>query len=658
MFSRRELMGPKTFKASTAKQVLSQISRELGSDATIISHRKIQDSEGKLRVEATASSRVGGVVPGGTPHISEKITTKFSSKKIVIPAFMLIAIAALILLSVFLIKRLSSKKPILPTHKQIIFTGNSYLPAISPDGKCIAYVNHETLNEQKVMVKNMVNGQEIEVFSGQELSYELRWLPDGSGLSFLSWEDDGWAIFVVPRLGGTARRLKGAPYFAWSPDGSRIASAWTPWKEIAITNVSSGEITSIPLKGSFTFIKGIDWSFSNNFLLFLTSDDEERYAIWAISTDGTTQRMVVEDDVPLFSPRWTPRGNAIYYFRRNGLLKDLWKIPVSSDTGNPIKPASLVLSDLQAGDFFTFTSEGTKMLYTREIRSSNLWLATIEGSGKDQKVKTKQLTRSTLWNKNPSISPDGNLIAFRRGDAQKSNIYVMPIEGESLKQLTFFNSLCDGPVWSPDGTEIAFGSNEGGYFKVWKVNAHGGRPFQFVRSQLSGSARSLAWFPGKSILYLRPGNRNYFIFNPATEEEKPLVQDDSVGWIFYPRYSPDGKKVAVQWNRLLSPGLWIFPIEDSSQAFLLKEKTWPVGWSADGRWIYAAEEIPGALKILKISIKGDQTKIILTIPFTLEQGWPTYECVSMTSDGRQFVFPVYKYHSDVWMVENFDQEMR
>jgi len=438
---------------------------------------------------------------------------------------MLIAIAALILLSVFLIKRLSLRKPILPTHKQIVFTGNAYLPAISPDGKFIAYVNHENYDEQKVMIQDIVNGQEIEVFSGQEFSYELRWLPDGSELSVCGGKDDDWAIFVVTRLGGTVRRLKYAPYFAWSPDGSQIAKIWMASKEITITNESSGETTSIPLKGSFTFIKGIDWSPANNFLLFLTSDDEERYAIWAISTDGTTQRMVVEDDVPLFSPRWSPRGDAIYYFRRKGLLKDLWKIPVSSDTGNPIKPASLVLSDLQAGDFFTFTSEGTKMLYTREIRSSNLWLATIEGSGKDQKVKTKQLTRSTLWNKYPSISPDG-------------------------------------------------------------------------------------------------------------------------------------KKVAVYWNRRPSRGLWVFPIEDSSQAFLLKENAYPVGWSADGKWIYAAEEISGTLKIFKISIKGNQTKIILTIPFTLEQGWPKYEYVSMIPDGKKFVFPVYKYHSDVWMVENFDQEMR
>lgn len=651
-------MGPKIFKAPTAKQVLSQISRELGPDAIIVSHRKIQDSEGKIQVEVTASPRVAGVVPSRTPPISEEIKTKFISKKIVIPSLVFIALAAVFLLSVFLIRKLPSRNPTLPTHKQIVFTGNSYLPAISPDGKCIAYVNHETFNQQKVMVKNIVNGQEIEVFSGQEIWKTLRWLPDGSELSFYAKKDDKWAIYVIPRLGGKARRLERGPYFAWAPDGSRIARTWVPWKKIEIVNVSSGETTSIPLKGPFTFMNGIDWSPANNFLLFYTTDEEARYAIWTISPDGTTQHKIVEDDGLLFSPRWSPGGNDIYYFRQKGLLKELWKIPVSSDTGKPVKPASLVLPDLQAGDFFAFTSKGNRMVYTREIRSSDLWLATIEGSGKDQKVITKQLTRSTLWNKFPSISPDGTLIAFRRGGAEKSNIYIMPIQGGSLKQLTFFNSLCGVPAWSPDGREIAFGSNEWGEFKVWKVNAQGGKPFQFVRSQLSGDFCSIAWFPAQNILYQRPGHRNFFILNPATEEEKPLVQDDSVGWILYLRYSPDGKKVAVYWNRRPSPGLWVFPVEDSSQAFFLKKSAGPVGWSVDGKWIYAAERIEGTLKIFKISIEGNQTEIILNIPFTLEQGSPKYKYVSMTPDGRQFVFPVYKYHSDVWMVENFDPEMK
>ena len=45
-------MEPKNFRAPTPKQILSQISRELGPDAIIVSHKEIKDSEGRLWVEA------------------------------------------------------------------------------------------------------------------------------------------------------------------------------------------------------------------------------------------------------------------------------------------------------------------------------------------------------------------------------------------------------------------------------------------------------------------------------------------------------------------------------------------------------------------------------------------------------------------------------
>lgn len=85
-------MRPKNFRAPTPKQVLSQISRELGPDATILSHKEIQDSKGRLWVEATASPNVEGVVPDSTPLISEKITAKLSSKKLFMPALVFIAL--------------------------------------------------------------------------------------------------------------------------------------------------------------------------------------------------------------------------------------------------------------------------------------------------------------------------------------------------------------------------------------------------------------------------------------------------------------------------------------------------------------------------------------------------------------------------------------
>ncbi len=120
---------------------------------------------------------------------------------------------------------------------------------------------------------------------------------------------------------------------------------------------------------------------------------------------------------------------------------------------------------------------------------------------------------------------------------------------------------------SPDGKRIAFGSNEGGAYKVWIVDADGANRRQFAKTQLSSSAE-LTWAPGRHILYQTPGNRNFNTLDPETDEEKPLVQNESVGYLFNPKYSPDGKKVAVLWNRPPQDALWVISLIDGSQTFL------------------------------------------------------------------------------------------
>jgi serine/threonine protein kinase len=592
-------------------------------------------------------------VPKRKPLTSREITVKFSLKKLFIPALAVVAIIAVIILTVFLLRKLPSGKPTLPSHKQLTFTGSAYAPAISPDGNFIAYVNLEPSGEEKVMVHDIGSGQSIEVFRGKDFRW-LKWLPDGSELSIAGEKDPAYfGIFIVPRLGGTPRRLEARLIHDWSPDGTQIANTYVNSKTIFLTNKGTGESASIPLKGSFTWLRDIDWSPLENLILFKTEDGKQRHAIWTVTVDGSQQNKVVEETTPIFSPRWFPRGDAIYYLRGRGQLKELWKISVTPDTGKLFKPASQVLSGIQAGAEFNITSDGKRMLYTRELSFNNLWLARVEGSGKERTVRTKQLTTGTILHGDPNISPDGKLIAFFRGDGLKSNIFIMPIERGSPQQITFLNSLNVRPVWSPDGKEIAFGSNEGGVPRVWKVSAHGGKSHQFSESILSNSY-SITWSPGAHILYQRPENRNFHILDPETGKEIPLVKDDSVGWCFDPQYSPDGRKVAVFWNRSKpsrSRGIWVISLDDFSQEFIKEGEESPIGWSPDGKWIYASDW--DSMKHVKIELLSKQVKTLPTMSFTIE-GTPRI----MVIDEKPSVFLDDKTHSDVWVVENFDPEIK
>jgi serine/threonine-protein kinase len=600
------------------------------------------------------------IVSKRKPFTTREITVKFRLKKLIIPAIAVAVVALGAILFVFLSNRQPSKQPIIPSHKQQTFAGDASLPAISPDGKFIAYVTGEH-GSSKVWVQDMASGHSIEIFNA-EFCFYLRWTPDGSEVTFSGAKvtlsgakDSHLVIFLVPRLGGPARQIKAFPYFAWSPDGSRLAGTYqmrgNHTEEISIVDKATGKSTSFNIEPPSSFNYDIDWSPLGDRLLVLRSGKEKQYSMWTVKTDGSEQNLVIEDNNVFSSPRWGPKGDAIFFIRGSSSnRKELWKLPISRDTGKPTKTASPVLSGIPIGDYMTLSADGKYLLYPRELEFTNLWLAQIDGSNKGQAVKTKQLTSGTLTNSMPRISPDGKMVAFSRGNGETANIYVMPLEGGNPTQLTFFNS--DNPVWSPDGTEIAFGSNEGGNYHVWKISAQGGIPFQYEKTELGGPDYWILWAPGSSILYDKARTNNFRILNPKTGEETPLITDEPVAQMFFPLdYSPDGKKVLVNWysKEKKKSGLYIISLKDFSEKLLL-EGEFPslIGWSADGKWAYV--EVSGKTMFLGIEVESGQTKTLPTMPFTIE-GKTYYKVINSKPE----ILEVTKKQSDVWVMENFDQ---
>ena len=562
----------------------------------------------------------------------------------------IILIIVLILITQFIKKE--SPKQILATQKQITFTGKVSALSISPDAKTVAYVSLVSPSESKMFVQDLAGGQPLEVFKEKDI-FNLQWSPDGSELLFQAENDSARESYILPRLGGASRKIRlfGAP--RWSPDGSRIVSSTLSKKRIWLTNKSTGDTTSISVKGSFFWLLGADWSPAGNLLLFLTEGKKET-TIWTIAIDGTKQHKIVEDSVALalYCPRWSSKGDAVYYLRQNGpTIMDLMKVKVDPSTGEVNGAPIILQTSLQVGYLYSLSKDNKHLLYPRELSYSNLWLVSYADKGGTKAVKTKQLTTGTSSFFSPSISPDGKKIAFSIGGPSESNIFVMPIEGGQIQQLTFLNSDNYVPVWSPDGKEIAFGSNQTGALKVWKVNASGGTPLVFNKSELSQTFR-LIWAPGSQILYERPGIRNYHFLNPNTEEEKPLVKNDSLFWMSRPRYSPDGKKVAVHWSRSSASGLWVISLEDSSQVLLHTGSHYAVAWSSDGNWVYAWAENPQSPEILMINASSGEVKKFITLPFE------NTGSIDIYPNGKKIVCTVLETQSDAWLMENFDPEVK
>ena len=75
-----------------------------------------------------------------------------------------------------------------------------------------------------------------------------------------------------------------------------------------------------------------------------------------------------------------------------------------------------------------------------------------------------------LWLRYPAVSPDGKQIAF----GYEGDIYLVPAEGVKARQLTTNPAYDARPVWSPDGSRIAFMSDREGSRDIYVVSVEGG----------------------------------------------------------------------------------------------------------------------------------------------------------------------------------------
>lgn len=550
-----------------------------------------------------------------------------------------------------------------PAHRQVTFTGKESAPTLSPDGKRIAYVSDET-PEKKLMVQELTGGQPLAVFTAPEVGH-LRWSPDGSELLVWARGSGRDGVYIMPQLGGTPRRVAAGQYIAcWSPDGSTIAVASSLVGKIWFLNKLSQEQRTVSLQGVHWSIWDIDWSPASGLLTFVSNDYQGHFTIWTIRPDGSDQKRVVSENTEIASARWASKGDAIYYFRWLNQTVSLYKIFVQSGHETRDAVAQTLITGLEADRSFALSADGTRLVYARAPYHSNLWMLELVNNGKDQRTETKALTHGTSLVERPRVSPDATSIVFNVGHEGLANLYTMPLTGGPSKQLTFFDSLSMAGVWSADGKRVAFASTQGGKPRVWTVNAGGGMPRALSSNDLSDSF-DLTWSPGPQILYQQAGNRNYYELDPETQKERPFVKDSSVGWVFSPVYSPDGRKIAVQWNRRPNRGIWIIDTQDRHETLLYRTSaatTMPIGWSGDGSSIYAVEgknstyrgltaplgETVTDAKILRVPLNGGDVKTVAALPFE-EIG-----SVTMTPDGHRFVFPVYSSRSDVWVVDNFD----
>ncbi|HJU92616.1 MAG TPA: protein kinase [Pyrinomonadaceae bacterium] len=353
------------------------------------------------------------------------------------------------------------------------------------------------------------------------------------------------------------------------------------------------------------------------------------------SAINLTQNSSADDSQPAFSPD----GNRIA-FRSEREGGGIFVMNASGDAPSRVIDFGYSPSWSPDGAHILVGTEKIPQPSTRPTKSQ-LWKIDLR-TGERQRISEGDALQ-------PTFSPNQKRIAYWSRSSrygQREHIWTIPVSGGEAVAVTDGSFTDLNPVWSPDGKYLYFSSNRGGSSNIWRVGIDentgvtSGRPeavtaigattsvlhFTVSRNgQLAYSAqteirnlRSVAfdpaqgtvgnpvsitqgsmqlWFPDPSpdgqwlAAYSMGQQRHIFVMRTDGTEPRDLTPDDQR--YYWPRWSPDGQRIAFSSRRTGDYELWIMNRDGSGQRRLTHGGGAHYSpWSPDGSMIAYSIHVP------------------------------------------------------------------
>ncbi len=344
----------------------------------------------------------------------------------------------------------------LPDNKRLkldLFLDWEYVaaPQISPDGSQIIYSRRWTdkVNdryESEVWIMNADGSKNRFLMKGSS----PQWSPDGNRVAFVTeGTPHGAQIFVRWMDTGEASqitRVDRSPFnITWSPDGKRIAfNMLVPARAEMRVNMPSRP-------------EGARWIEPPRVInrLNYRADGggwtpEGFTHIFVVQDTGGTPRQLTDGDYNHNEPNWMPDSNTLVFSATR-------------------KPEAEYL-------------RGGSEIYSLNIASGQI----------------KPLTDRDGTDTNPTISPNGKLIAYTGNDQNDntynvSKLYLMNADGSGKRVLTqTFDRSPSEITWANDNSGVYFTAEDKGTNNLWLVSVSGGEPATIIKGNHQLSVSSLS----------------------------------------------------------------------------------------------------------------------------------------------------------------------
>jgi serine/threonine protein kinase/Tol biopolymer transport system component len=525
-----------------------------------------------------------------------------------IATVVLFLVSALLAIAYF--RRTPAETPALATRFFISPPEKAYFGgtfAVSPDGRRLIL---RVYSEGKVLlwVRAFDSLMAHPLAGTEEAAYPF-WSPDSRFIGFFS----GGKLRKMEATGGPVQTLCDAPEprgGTWNADGVIL---FAPKVADALYRVPAAGGTPVPVT-TLDRSRKEDSHYhpqflpdGRHFLYHAYNPQRENTGIYVGSLDSKETKLLLNTDV---SAEYAPPGYLLF-LRERTLMAQSFDADRLELRGEPFPVAERV-DRLGVGvRYALFSVSQTGVLAYQSGSSSNTQLTWFDREGKQLGTVGPTAGYNVPW-----LSPDEKRVAVVRPEprGENSDIWLIELSRGTLTRFTFDPAGDFNPVWSPDGSRIAFSSDRDGIMNLYQRAASGaGNDEALLKSDHTKIPNDWS-ADGRFILYqdLNPETNFDLWVLPLQGDQKPFpfLQTDAAER--QGRFSPDGRWIAYASNE---SGTW----QVYAQSFPASGGKWQIStnggaqpqWRGDGKELFY---LSPDRKLMAVDVKGDGRTLDAGVP--------------------------------------------